>query len=106
MRRPTAYPGIVAIAIAITGCSLPFLHDDEADRRPTRFEQFEIADDRMSVRVDFVGAADVCRELNRRKFLCDHRPAAGIRIAPHFYNSEAEIDFAIDAIEDILGAGR
>lgn len=45
-----------------------------------------------SVVFDFVGAADVCRELNRRKFFCDHRPGAGIRIAPHFYTKREEID--------------
>ncbi len=56
MRGLTALAGIVALAV-IAGCSLPFLQD-EVDRRPTRFEQVEIADDRMSVRVDFVGAAE------------------------------------------------
>lgn len=45
-----------------------------------------------SVVFDFVGAADVCRELNRRKFFCDHRPTAGIRIAPHFYTKREELD--------------
>jgi kynureninase len=45
-----------------------------------------------SVVFDFVGAADVCRELNRRRFYCDHRPGVGIRIAPHFYTKEEEID--------------
>ena len=45
-----------------------------------------------SVVFDFVGSADVCRELNRRKFFCDHRPGAGIRIAPHFYTKREEID--------------
>ncbi|HEY4060056.1 MAG TPA: aminotransferase class V-fold PLP-dependent enzyme [Kofleriaceae bacterium] len=45
-----------------------------------------------SVVFDFVGSADVCRELNRRKFFCDHRPAAGIRIAPHFYTKASELD--------------
>ena len=45
-----------------------------------------------SVVFDFVGSADVCRELNRRKFFCDHRPGVGIRIAPHFYTKAEEID--------------
>ena len=45
-----------------------------------------------SVVFDFVGAAEVCRELNRRRFFCDHRPGAGIRIAPHFYSKREEID--------------
>lgn len=45
-----------------------------------------------SVVFDFVGSADICRELNRRKFFCDHRPGVGIRIAPHFYSKLEEID--------------
>ncbi|HEY4180024.1 MAG TPA: aminotransferase class V-fold PLP-dependent enzyme [Kofleriaceae bacterium] len=45
-----------------------------------------------SVVFDFVGSADVCRELNRRKFFCDHRPTAGIRIAPHFYTKASELE--------------
>jgi kynureninase len=45
-----------------------------------------------SVVFDFNGAGDVARELNRRKFFCDYRPGAGLRIGPHFYTSDAEID--------------
>ncbi len=44
-----------------------------------------------SVVFNFDGAGDVARELNRRKFYCDHRPGVGIRIAPHFYTSDDEI---------------
>ena len=60
-----------------------------------------------SVVFDFVGSADVCRELNRRKFFCDHRPQAGIRIAPHFYNKAEEIDLFFGEVKKIRsGAGR
>lgn len=60
-----------------------------------------------SVVFDFVGAADVCRELNRRKFFCDHRPGAGIRIAPHFYTKREEIDLLFAEIKKIRsGSGR
>ena len=45
-----------------------------------------------SVVFDFSGAGDVARELNSRKFFCDYRPGAGIRIGPHFYTKDAEID--------------
>jgi kynureninase len=58
-----------------------------------------------SVVFDFVGAADVARELNRRRFFCDHRPGAGVRIAPHFYNTEEEIDLFFEELDRIrLGA--
>jgi len=45
-----------------------------------------------SVVFDFLGSADIARELNSRKFFCDHRPNAGIRIGPHFYTRDDEID--------------
>jgi kynureninase len=54
-----------------------------------------------SVVFDFVGAADICRELNRRKFFCDHRPGAGIRIAPHFYTKPEEIELFFGELKKI-----
>ena len=60
-----------------------------------------------SVVFDFVGSADVCRELNRRKFFCDHRPTAGIRIAPYFYTKREEIDLFFGELKKIRsGAGK
>jgi kynureninase len=60
-----------------------------------------------SIVFDFVGAADVCRELNRRKFFCDHRAGAGIRIAPHFYTKAEEIELFFGELKKIRsGAGR
>ena len=60
-----------------------------------------------SVVFDFVGAADICRELNRRRFFCDHRPTAGIRIAPHFYTKREEIDLFFGEVKKIRsGTGR
>lgn len=60
-----------------------------------------------SVVFDFVGAADVCRELNRRKFFCDHRPTAGIRIAPHFYTKREELDLFFAELKTIRsGTGK
>jgi kynureninase len=58
-----------------------------------------------SIVFDFVGAADVCRELNRRRFFCDHRPGAGIRIAPHFYTQAEELDLFFTEIKKIRGGG-
>ena len=56
-----------------------------------------------SVVFDFVGAADVARELNRRRFFCDHRPGVGIRIAPHFYSKAEEIDLFFGELKKIRG---
>jgi kynureninase len=58
-----------------------------------------------SVVFDFVGAADVCRELNRRKYFCDHRPGAGIRIAPHFYTKSEEIELFFTEVKKLRGGG-
>jgi kynureninase len=60
-----------------------------------------------SIVFDFVGSADICRELNRRRFFCDHRPGAGIRIAPHFYTKREEIDLFFGELKKIRsGSGR
>lgn len=60
-----------------------------------------------SVVFDFTGSADVCRELNRRKFFCDHRPGVGIRIAPHFYTKLEEIELFFTEVKKLRGgAGR
>jgi kynureninase len=60
-----------------------------------------------SVVFDFVGSADVARELNRRRFFCDHRPGAGIRIAPHFYNTEEETDLFFEELDRVrLGPSK
>jgi kynureninase len=56
-----------------------------------------------SVVFDFASAGDVCRELNRRKFFCDHRPGAGIRIAPHFYTKAEEIELFFGELKKIRG---
>jgi len=44
----------------------------------------------------------VSRELIERNILVDYRPNAGIRFAPHFYNSDAEIHQALETVAEIL----
>jgi kynureninase len=34
--------------------------------------------------------------------LVDWRPNAGVRMSPHFYNKDEELDTAIEAVEEIL----
>jgi kynureninase len=48
---------------------------------------------------DFPGSEEVGRELNRRRFLCDHRPGAGLRVSPHFYTTDEEIDRFMDEVD-------
>jgi kynureninase len=47
-------------------------------------------------------AYEVSKALLSRNILVDYRPDAGIRIAPHFYTSDDELDSAVAAIDDIL----
>ena len=54
------------------------------------------------VTVDFPGAHAACDELIRRKFIVDYRPGAGIRIAPHFYNTREEVDAVFSEIRKII----
>jgi len=50
-------------------------------------------------------AYEVSNELLARDIKIDFRPQAGIRIAPHFYNSDDEIRAAMLAIGEILADG-
>jgi kynureninase len=58
-----------------------------------------------TVSVDCPNAKEVKCELIAREILVDYRPGAGIRLSPHFYNLDEEIDFALEQIEDILRTG-
>ena len=55
-----------------------------------------------TVSVNCPHAQEVTRELLARDILVDYRPQAGIRLSPHFYNRDEEIDFALAQIEEIL----
>ncbi len=44
----------------------------------------------------------VSRELIGRDVIVDYRPGAGIRIAPHFYNTDADIDRAMAVLDEIV----
>ncbi len=44
----------------------------------------------------------VCDELLKRDILVDWRPNAGVRMSPHFYNSDEELETAIKAVDSIL----
>jgi kynureninase len=56
-----------------------------------------------SVVIDVPDGAAVTRALIARNVIVDYRPGAGIRIAPHFYNTEEEIDRAIDTLAELVG---
>ena len=55
-----------------------------------------------SVILDVPDAQAAADELIRRDVIVDYRPGAGIRMAPHFYNTEAEIDHAMATLGEIV----
>jgi len=48
------------------------------------------------------GSEDIARELLAHEFLIDWRPEAGIRISPHFYNTEDECDRIVAEIAALV----
>lgn len=50
-------------------------------------------------------AYEVSRELLARGFIVDYRANAGIRIAPHFYNTDEEVRACMAAITETLSGG-
>jgi kynureninase len=55
-----------------------------------------------TVSIDMPDAEEVCRELLKRDILVDYRPKAGVRMSPHFYNKDEELETAIAAVDEIL----
>ncbi|HEX5707653.1 MAG TPA: aminotransferase class V-fold PLP-dependent enzyme, partial [Pyrinomonadaceae bacterium] len=47
-------------------------------------------------------AAAVTSELIRREFIVDYRPGAGIRVSPHFYTKDEELDAVIRETRTII----
>jgi kynureninase len=47
----------------------------------------------------------VHRELGERGIICDFRPDVGIRLGPHFYNSDDELRFTVEQIVEIVESG-
>jgi kynureninase len=52
--------------------------------------------------IDVPNGEEVAKELSRRNFLVDHRPGAGIRVAPHFYSRDEELDLTIHEMQAIV----
>jgi kynureninase len=57
-----------------------------------------------TVSIDMPHAEDVCRELLKRDILVDWRPKAGVRMSPHFYTRDDELDTAVEAVKEITVA--
>jgi len=59
-----------------------------------------------TVTLDVPNGKEVTRELARRDILVDYRPGAGIRIAPHFYSTDDELEKTVTEIQEILAANQ
>ena len=59
-----------------------------------------------TVAFDVPHAYEVSRYLLERDILVDYRPGAGIRVAPHFYTSDAELELAVSTIDEALSSGE
>ena len=58
-----------------------------------------------TVAFDVPHGYEVAQGLLARDIIVDYRPGAGIRVAPHFYTSDEELELAVGTIDDILGSG-
>jgi kynureninase len=57
----------------------------------------------VTVHVDDFPA--VHKELTERQILCDFRPGAGIRLGPHYFTSDAELEHVVSQIGEIVESG-
>jgi kynureninase len=55
-----------------------------------------------TVAINVPNGYGVCQELIRRKFMVDYRPNAGVRVSPHFYNTDDEVLSVVDEIGKIV----
>ena len=55
------------------------------------------------VTFDVPNGKELNRELARRQILADYRPGAGVRVAPHFYNTDEELVQTVLEIKKLIG---
>ena len=54
-----------------------------------------------TITIGHEAAAAITSELIRREFIVDYRPGAGVRISPHFYTSDEEIELVVREMKEI-----
>ena len=57
-----------------------------------------------TVTVAHESAASIAKELIRREFVIDYRPGAGVRISPHFYTTDNELELVVEEMKKIRDA--
>jgi kynureninase len=58
-----------------------------------------------TITISHESAAPMAKEMVRREFIIDYRPGAGIRISPHFYTSNEELELVIREMKSIRDTG-
>lgn len=59
------------------------------------------ADRGGTITVGHDDAGAITKELIRREFIVDYRPGAGVRISPHFYNTDEELELVVREMKEI-----
>jgi len=54
-----------------------------------------------TITVAHENASAIAKELVRREFIIDYRPGAGVRISPHFYTTDRELELVIEEMKKI-----
>jgi kynureninase len=58
-----------------------------------------------TVTVHVPGFEAVHKVLGERQIICDFRPGAGLRLGPHYYNTDEELESVIGEIGEIVESG-
>jgi kynureninase len=58
-----------------------------------------------TVAIDVENGYEISQSLKSLDIICDYRPGAGIRLSPHFYTRDDELDDAIASIREIQATG-
>ncbi len=72
---------------------------EEAGFRVTSPRDPERRGGTITIAAEHAGA--VTKELIRREFIVDYRPGAGVRISPHFYTKDEELELVISEMKKI-----
>jgi kynureninase len=72
---------------------------EEAGFRVTSPKDPEVRGGTITVWDD--NAAEITKELVRREFIVDYRPGAGVRISPHFYTKDEELELVVAEMKKI-----
>jgi kynureninase len=59
-----------------------------------------------AVILDVPNGEAVAKDLLRRNIIIDYRPDAGIRISPHFYTNDDDVDDAMKVLDDVVAVGE